>query len=178
MRTLKTILEELESVSNGMDYEQYNNLVEKFKEDRRFFFSGEGRSGLVAKAIAMRLMHSGKKVFVVGETITPAIQEGDLLIIVSGSATTGNIVNLIGNAKENGGEVFLITTNSAKLKPENGMLIKAATKYRKENEPSTIQPLGNQFDQFVHLILDAAIIDGLNEPYNTTKLKRLHSNLE
>ncbi|MEC5424529.1 SIS domain-containing protein [Virgibacillus sp. C22-A2] len=178
MLTLKTILGEMESVLNSVNKEHYTNLVEKFKEDRRFFFVGEGRSGLIAKTIAMRLMHSGKTVFVVGETTTPAIQEGDLLIIVSGSAATGNIVNLLKTTNEIGAEAFLVTTNPAKLESENGLLIKAATKSRKEGEPSTIQPLGNQFDQSVHLILDAAIIDSQLETDTNTTFKRLHSNLE
>ena len=37
---------------------------------------GAGRSGLVAKAFAMRLMHLGLEAFVVGETITPALNKG------------------------------------------------------------------------------------------------------
>ncbi|WP_100012692.1 6-phospho-3-hexuloisomerase [Lentibacillus sediminis] len=178
MQTLKTILGELEDVSRTVYEEHYHKLVERLKEDRRFFFAGEGRSGLIAKTAAMRLMHSGKAVFAVGETTTPAIQEGDLLIIVSGSASSGNIVNLIESAQKNGAEVFLVTTNTIKLEQNNGLLINAATKHRKESEPDTIQPLGNQFDQFAHLLLDAAIIDSIEAKDANNKLKRLHSNLE
>jgi Predicted sugar phosphate isomerase involved in capsule formation len=45
---------------------------------------GAGRSGLVAKAFAMRLMHLGMISYVVGETITPALQTGDLIVVLSG----------------------------------------------------------------------------------------------
>ena len=50
------------------------------RKDRRIFVAGEGRSGFSAKGFAMRLMHLGYTVYVVGETITPALREGDLLV--------------------------------------------------------------------------------------------------
>ena len=54
--------------------------------------------------------------------------------------------------------------------------IPAATKYRKEEEPDTIQPLGNQFDQTVHLVLDAIIIGILS--MNNDEMRERHTNLE
>jgi 6-phospho-3-hexuloisomerase len=42
---------------------------------------------------AMRFMHLGYTVFIVGETNTPAILEGDLLLVASGSGTTSSVVS-------------------------------------------------------------------------------------
>ena len=178
MKTLTTIMEELTTITQSIPKDQYNRLVNRFKEDRRFFFAGEGRSGFIAKAIAMRLMHSGKQVYVVGETITPPIQKGDLLIAVSASFKTGNTVQFVRNSKKVGADIFVISTNKEALETYEGLYINAATKYRKESEPSTIQPLGNQLDQSAHLILDAAIIDSLKENQDVNELKKRHSNLE
>ncbi len=47
-------------------------------------------------------MHLGCHDFVVGETITPSIQAGDLLIDCSGSGSTGNVVAIAQKAKELG----------------------------------------------------------------------------
>lgn len=178
MKTIDVIMKELGAILEDLNEKQYQNLVQKFKEDRRFFFVGEGRSGLIAKAIAMRLMHSGKQVYVVGETTTPAIEGKDLLIAVSASFKTGNIVQIVNTSLETGAEEFVVTTNMKALETYNGLFINAATKYRKENEPNTIQPLGNQFDQSAHLILDAAIIDSLKRNHDFSELKKIHSNLE
>ena len=38
---------------------------------RRWFFCGQGRSGLVAQMVAMRLMHVGFEAHVVGEATSP-----------------------------------------------------------------------------------------------------------
>jgi 6-phospho-3-hexuloisomerase len=48
---------------------------------------------------AMRFMHLGYTVFIVGETNTPAILEGDLLLVASGSGTTSSVVSSAEKAK-------------------------------------------------------------------------------
>lgn len=181
MQTISAILGELTTVCSKVSKEQYQNLVEIFKEDKTFYFSGEGRSGLIGKAIAMRLMHGGKKVYVIGETITPAITENDVLIILSGSGKTAHSTHVGQSAAKVGASVFLVTTNREALENEwvqYGLLIPAATKYRLPDEPETIQPLGNQFDQSAHLILDAAIIDSLHSSSMPEEMRKKHSNLE
>ena len=181
MKTITTVLEEMHTVCNKVKPEEYASFVDLLRENRRFFFTGEGRSGFVAKAIAMRLMHSDKTVYVVGETTTPAIQENDILIVLSGSGKTPQAISISESAQQAGAEVHLITTNKDALKlpfVSGGMQIPAATKYRLADEPETIQPLGNQFDQAAHLIMDAAIIDSLDQGKTNEELRKKHSNLE
>lgn len=181
MNTISTILKEMQTVCMDVNSEEYASFVQLLKEDRRFFFTGEGRSGFVAKAIAMRLMHSGKTVYVVGETTTPAIQENDILIVLSGSGKTAQALNISESAHRAGAAVFMITTNDEALQLpfiSGGMRIPAATKYRLADEPETIQPLGNQFDQAAHLIMDAGIIDSLEAGKTNEELRKKHSNLE
>ncbi|TQR18256.1 6-phospho-3-hexuloisomerase [Psychrobacillus soli] len=178
MNTISTILGEISTVCANINDKEYNHLVEIFQSNNRFFFSGEGRSGLIAKAIAMRLMHSGKTVFVIGETTTPAIEKSDVLIVVSGSGKTPNTLNILESASKVEALIFLITTNRDVLELYSGLLVHAATKYRLPGEPDTIQPLGNQFDQAAHLVLDAAIIDSFNNGQSNDTMKSKHSNLE
>jgi 6-phospho-3-hexuloisomerase len=75
----------------------------------RAYVAGAGRSGFIAKAFALRLMHLGLDAYVVGETITPAFKRGDTLIVFSGSGETHSIVSVCETAKELGGRVCLIT---------------------------------------------------------------------
>ncbi len=181
MKTIISVLDEVREVCTNIDSTQYVDLVELFKKERRIFFMGEGRSGLVAKAIAMRLMHAGKLVFVMGETITPAIQKNDILVVLSGSAKTRTIIAFSESASKIGASVFLITTNRKALESRwcsGGLLLRAATKYRLPEEPPTIQPLGNQFDQAAHLVLDAAVIDSLVHRQTNEELRIRHVNLE
>ncbi|QHJ70096.1 6-phospho-3-hexuloisomerase [Planococcus halotolerans] len=181
MKTPFKIMKEMEQVIGRIDEKQYRNFVELLLKDSRFFVFGEGRSGLIGKAIAMRLMHCGKEVYVVGETIAPSIGEEDVLLAISGSAGSIQLTGICRQASKHGAHITLITTNEAKLQEDwcsSGMVIPAATKKRAVGEPSTIQPLGSQFDQAVHLVLDAAIVDGPYANHSHESIKKQHTNLE
>lgn len=78
---------------------------------RRVYVTGAGRSGLIARAFAMRLMHIGYDAYVVGETVTPAMRAGDTLVVFSGSGATGSILNICMTAKELQGRICLITAS-------------------------------------------------------------------
>lgn len=180
--TINTVANEISNVLSKVDIDEAISLSKQLTKAKRIFICGEGRSGLMGKAFAMRLMHGGFNVYVIGETTTPSIEKADLLITISGSGSTGSLLQFATKAKEVGAINFLVTTNvdSKISKISDGVLvIPAATKYRLPNEPETIQPLGNQFDQSVHLLLDAIIIFTLNvnENINDVMTKR-HANLE
>ncbi|MEZ0480801.1 6-phospho-3-hexuloisomerase [Planococcus sp. SSTMD024] len=181
MQTPLLVLQEVNELIKRVDKTQYDDFVNLLKQDRRFFFFGEGRSGLMAKAAAMRLMHCGKTVYVIGETTTPSMGQGDILLIVSGSGSSIQLNGLCKTARELGAEVAMLTADASKLQEHQcryGLAIPAATKKRREWEPATIQPLGNQFDQAAHVVLDAAIIDGPYSEDSMENLTKRHTNLE
>lgn len=181
---ITTVAEEISTVLSNIHEEEAIHLSKQLRNAKRIFVYGEGRSGLMGKAFAMRLMHGGFLVHVIGETVTPSIEADDLLVAISGSGSTGAILQFASKAKELGAKVFLVTTNrDSKIASIcDGMLvIPAATKYRMASEPSTIQPLGNQFDQAVHLVLDAIIIGTLqteNQEAAYDEMTKRHTNLE
>src|SRR6478752_8347358 len=92
MTKTQTILDEITAVMNHIKEPQIEEVAFSLYRAKRIFVIGEGRSGLMGKSFAMRLMHLGATVYVVGETITPSIAEGDLLVAISGSGTTKNVV--------------------------------------------------------------------------------------
>jgi len=86
--------EHIKKVGRDINKDSVNKLIEDILNANAIFLMGAGRSGLVARAFAMRLMHLGLKVYVVGETTTPAVKRGDLVIAISGSGETRSIVSL------------------------------------------------------------------------------------
>ncbi|RYF64320.1 MAG: SIS domain-containing protein, partial [Comamonadaceae bacterium] len=74
------------------------------------FLSGQGRSGNMVRALAIRFMHIGVQVHVAGEPTTPAIGAGDLLVAVSASARTKATLEHIQVARKVGAGVALVTT--------------------------------------------------------------------
>lgn len=179
---MKAIVDEVTEVLDGVKENEIEKLAMMIHQSPRIFIAGTGRSGLIGKAFAMRLMHSGYTVYVAGETTTPSIQKDDLFIIISGSGNTSTLTIYAEKAKKAGAKLALVTTNKTS---EIGQLsemnigIPAATKKRAPEEPETIQPLGNQFDQAAHLLLDAMLVY-LNQrfPKDNHFLINRHANLE
>lgn len=183
-QTIETVAQEIQEVLSRIGEEEALHFARQLNQAQRIFVTGEGRSGLMGKAFAMRLMHGNYPVYVVGETVTPSIQPEDLLIVITGSGSTGNLYNYATKAREIGAHIGLVITNpESKIGEisEFTLTIPAATKFRRPGEPSTIQPLGNQFDQSVHLALDAIIIYALKEKVEgdpNQMMRERHTNLE
>lgn len=182
MRDYEVILLEIKSVLEKIKPEIVDEFTGILRSGARIFVLGEGRSGLMGKAFAMRLMHLGASVYAVGETITPAMKPGDVLVSISGSGTTQNVVLLSRKAKELGCPVVAVTADAeSPLSATASYLVHvpAATKYRRESEPATVQPLGSLFDQCTHILLDAVCMRyaALQKQDHQEVLSR-HSNLE
>ncbi|MBF4636382.1 6-phospho-3-hexuloisomerase [Clavibacter michiganensis] len=80
------------------------------RDGRRVFALGAGRSGLALRMTAMRFMHLGLDAHVVGEATSPAIEDGDVLLVASGSGTTASIVSAAETAHEVGARIVALTT--------------------------------------------------------------------
>lgn len=109
-QAIDLILAENRQVLQKVDFGAVTKLGEAISQSKRIFVTSEGRSGLVMRMFAMRLMHLGCQDFVVGETITPSIQANDLLIDCSGSGATGNVLSIAEKAQEIGARIVSITT--------------------------------------------------------------------
>lgn len=84
-KTLQIITNELYKYGKLIKEEEIKEVVDLCQKANRIFIAGAGRSGFAARGFANRMMHLGFTVYFVGETTTPSIQAGDLLIVGSGS---------------------------------------------------------------------------------------------
>lgn len=158
IEVLKDIMNEIEDVIGKVKEEEIQAVMDRLDKSRRVFVAGEGRSGFSAKGFAMRLMHIGYTVFVVGETITPAMSSGDVFIGVSGSGKSAGVVNDAKKAKEAGCTVLAVTS-----KPESPLAelaevllqIPGTVKGDTGETRGSIQLLSSLFDQSLHITLDA-----------------------
>ena len=157
---LDTIARELDNVLDALrrtDGAPWERAVALLTEADRVFVHGAGRSGLALRSTAMRLMHLGLTVHVVGEVTTPAIARGDVLLVASGSGTTGGIVQASRAAADVGARVLaLSTTDDSPLSEiaDTTLVIPAATKTDRSGTASA-QYAGSLFEQSVGLVGDA-----------------------
>ena len=101
--------ESITKTSSTLDPVQMSVFFNEMLSAKRIYVAGAGRSGLIAKAFALRMMHLGYESYVVGETITPSFQAGDTIVIFSGSGDTQSIVSIAETARNLKGKVCVIT---------------------------------------------------------------------
>lgn len=155
---LDVILKEIEGVLSQVDENRFSDAMASFSSGRRVFVDGEGRSGFSARGFAMRLMHLGYQVYFVGETITPAMKKGDLLVAVSGSGKSLNILNDAKKAKALGAEVLAVTSKADTLLAQIAdkvLDIPGTVKGDSNEDRASVQLLSSLFDQTLHIVLDA-----------------------
>lgn len=150
---------------------------------KRVFLAGAGRSGLMARAFAMRLVHLGLQAFVVGDATTPAIAKEDLLIIASGSGETASLVGQAKKASAIGAAVGLVTIFPASAigrLASHIVAIPAPTpKSSQKQDAVSIQPMGSLFEQSLLITLDGVVLLLMAETgVSAEEMFARHANLE
>ena len=169
----------LKDILNKVSEKDIITIKKLFLTTKRVFLYGAGRSGLVAKAFAIRLVHLGFQTFVIGETITAPVQKGDLVIIISGSGETIPAVMTAEIAHNIGAYVISITgkRDSDIAKFANITLyIKSTCNDVKRKKYA---PLGTLFEASVWILLDGITADLLDHKKETEEdMRNRHATLE
>lgn len=181
-RFLEVVSEHIKNVKNHIDPENVEDMIRLIDTSKYVFVIGAGRSGYIAKAFAMRLMHLGYAVYVVGETVTPRITSEDVLIAISGSGKTTSVVNISKKAKDIGSKLIAITGNKNSSLAEMAdvvVLIKGKVKDEKDETLSQLAPLGTMFELTTMVFLDALVAEIMMRKHLTERdLEARHAVLE
>ena len=185
----------LKNIENAVDYLE-EDVIEDFENEilkaENIFVTGAGRSGLAAKAFAMRLMHLGLSAYVVGETISPAIHKNDCIIAISGSGETNTIVSAARIAKDRGSRVLAVTSypeSTLGQLTDSYLLVKGRTKQEVDDENymkrqihgnyTSLTPLGTAFELTTLVFLDAIVSELMDKMQQTENdLRNRHAVLE
>lgn len=190
--SIQAILNNIESAQEFLDeqaIEEFENIIIGSKN---IFVTGAGRSGLAAKAFAMRLMHLGLSAYVVGETISPAIYSDDCIVAISGSGETNTIVSAAQIAKNRGSKVLALTSypdSTLGQLSDSFILVKGRTKKEVDDENymkrqihgnyTSLTPLGTAFELTTLVFLDAIVSELMEKMHQTeSDLKARHTVLE
>lgn len=184
------ILERIRDICARIPPEEFQSFVTAILEAPRIYVSGAGRSQLMAKAFAMRLVHLNRKVFVVGDTITPALRAGDVLLAVSGTGETASVVNEARVAKEMAGRVLVVTGNrNSPLAALSDVLVEIpAPPVRRKVEDyelrqlkgpeEVLTPLGSLFELSALIFFESCVVELMRKlGIGEEDMARLHANL-
>jgi len=188
--SMELMSDHIDSTAKEIDLQSAKKVIADILNANNIFLMGAGRSGLVARAFAMRLMHLGFSAYVVGESTTPAVRNEDVVIAISGSGETRSIADLGKIAKEIGAGLITVTSDKDSTLgrlSDTVMVIPGRTKSdgggylerHMRGEYTQLTPLGTSFEVTTLVFLDAVIaelisITGASE----ADLKSRHTVLE
>ncbi|MFP3871079.1 MAG: 6-phospho-3-hexuloisomerase [Syntrophobacteria bacterium] len=158
---LEAILAENRCLLQGLSDEAMDDLIQRILKARAIFFSAQGRSGYILRCFCMRLMHLGYQVYFCGETVTPAICQGDLLVVLSGSGETPSTLEAVKIAKRRNAVTCGIVGNPDSriaARVDVQICLPGTTKLRRSCEPPSFQMAGSLFEQSAFLFLEGVVL--------------------
>lgn len=197
IKTMYDIAEFIIRAAQMIKPEQVSKMVEVLtnfyynNRNGKVLVMGAGRSGLVGRSFAMRLLHLGFNAYVLGETIVPAIGEKDIAIAISGSGRTKLILTAAEAAKEAKATLIAITSyaDSPLAKISDVVVeVPGRTKYSKNEDyfarqilgiTEPLAPLGTLFEDTAQVFLDGVIAELMVRLRKTEEdLRIVHANIE
>lgn len=176
--SVEYVLGQLRATVDAVPEDGLERLAGLVRASRNVFLFGRGRSGLVARALAIRLVHLGIRAFVVGESITPPVGAGDLVLLFSGTGETFSVTLTAEIAKRQGARIAAITAE-----PDASLARLATTvvvlPVPRGPEQARLAPLGTLFEHAALLVSDALVaqlMQGLGE--TEASMRKRHATLE
>jgi 6-phospho-3-hexuloisomerase len=189
-KTAENITKHALEVIDRIDEEQVDKMIQVISKSKSVFIVGSGRSELIGMAFAMRLMHLGFVVYVIGDVTTPSINKDDCLIAISGSGETRTVTIAAETASDSGASVIGITANTSStlgkfldvavnIESKTKVPWKHYTSHVLKGNYDDLTPMGTLFEDSTHLFLDGLIAEfmailGKKE----VDLKRRHATIE
>ena len=137
---------------------EIGQTVDIVVKSKKLFVYGVGRSGLAARAFAMRMVQLGLECFFIGETITPVVSEGDAVLIVSNTGSTASAIQVANIARRVGAKVVSVTgSRTSKLAHASNVVIILTS--NGEPNRAKLAPLGTLFEDACLVLLDGVVAE-------------------
>jgi 6-phospho-3-hexuloisomerase len=194
---------------SGLIYKEITNRIigqlnlichtehERFKkmliDKDTIFVAGAGRSGLIGKCFAMRLMHLGKQSYFVGETTTPKIKVNHMIVCISSSGNTASVINVARVARQSNAHVTAITTNPygelsnyahivlkiPQLPKAGSICLSFESDKKNLNKKLNVMPMGTLFELSTLIFLESLVAEIIKDcGIGEIEMKERHTNLE
>ncbi len=189
----KSIVAEHAAVFERLDMAQLDAFLDEILKAKHIFVYGTGREGISMRGFAMRLAHLGKAAYWLMDDTTIGMHEGDLFLLCDGRGDVGIHRRIVEQASRTGARIAFITglpEGNLVKRFADCILFVHSTVYldaghaepdapRQHDVVETVQPMGNQFEQHIYLLMDVIAIllkDRLGMTYEDMEAN--HRNIE
>lgn len=181
-RFAREALADLKRVLDAVSVRELGAFARALLQADRIFVTGLGRTGLMARGFAMRLMHLGRRVYHVGDVITPSIRRGDLLVIATRTGRSKVLGHYIAMARRVRANVAVVTADGKSPAAKSADTVLAIDDRRAEGARRGARrrlPLGSLFEQALLVVLDQVVLDLMEALHlGEADLARSHTSFE
>jgi len=169
------LLNSISSALSKITPEEIEWCVEHILRAKKVFLYGVGRSGLMGKAFAMRLVQMGLQAFFIGETVSPVVTKEDIAIMISNTGETISTIQTANILRRVGAEVIVVTGDKGSNLARAGNLV-IHIDVPSSGKRRDYAPLGTLFED-ASLIFFDTLVPYLMERLNETEdsLRRRHA---
>lgn len=183
MSDYQTALAELSAVFARLDDSRVDAVIERLAQARRIVVFGGGRERLQIMGFAMRMFHMGLAAAVEGDMTTPAVGQGDVLLVTCGPGYISTAQALMGVAKEAGAEVILITAQpKGRIAPLADLILHLPAQTMADDQgpaKSSVLPMGSLFEGALFVLFEVMVLKLKARLGITAEAMRAnHTNLE
>jgi len=144
-------------------------------EAPQIFVYGAGRSGIIGRAFAMRLVQAGLRAYVIGESVTPIVRHGDAVFILSSQGESYSSIQTANIVRREGAELIVLTSRpGSKLAHAATLLL--TVEFEDDPDRPSFAPLGTLFESASLRLTDGLIAELLRSRGETEdSMRRRHA---
>jgi len=139
------------------------------------FVYGAGRSGIIGRAFAMRLVQTGLRAYVIGESVTPIVSPGDAVFIFSNQGESYSSIAAANIVRREGASLIVVTAKpTSKLAHAATLLLTLS--FADDAPRPAFAPLGTLFESAALRLSDALVAEILQARGETEdSMRRRHA---
>lgn len=175
LRADRYIAERVGDVLARVDPALIQKILELLGKAPKIFVYGAGRSGIIGRAFAMRLVQCGLSAYVIGESVTPIVKRGDVVVIFSGQGESYSSIQTANIVRREGADLIVFTAREGS-KIAHTATVLVSFDFREDPERRNFAPLGTLFESASLRLGDAIIAEWMHAHGETEdSMRRRHA---
>jgi len=158
VRAQRYIGQRVTEAVDRIDPQAIDRAVEILGKAPQVFVYGAGRSGIIGRAFAMRLVQTGLRAYVIGESVTPIVARGDAVFILSGQGESSSSVQTANIVRREGAQLIVLTAHPGSKLAHTATLL-LALDLPDDAERARFAPLGTLFEASSLRLTDAIVAE-------------------
>lgn len=158
-----------------IDPKSIARAVEILLRAPQIFVYGAGRSGIVGRAFAMRLVQAGLRAYVIGESVTPIVRRHDAVFILSAQGESQTSIQTANIVRRVGAELVVLTGRPGSKLAHTATLL-LTVEFEEDPDRPRFAPLGTLFESAGLRLTDGLIAELLRVRGETEdSMRRRHA---